>query len=221
LEYFKRYGYESSGIWLYTAKIKTWLYQVKDKLLSPERKQAMSLSRQKVQGLAKSIRFIEVILITLGSCLLFALMVMGAADVIGRYFFNRPIHGTLEFGKILVMGMVILFWAYTQRNKGHVAITFLIDRFPTKIRRVWDFVIGLISLFLFSLITWQSFKVAMVNREAETVTELGFPVAVLDFAVSLCALVMCLELCLQLVSLVVNYSDQTAAQGTIESRADG
>jgi TRAP-type transport system small permease protein len=162
----------------------------------------------------KIIRTAETILITAGAILLFALMVFGAGDVIGRYFFNRPIHGTLEISKLFVMGMVVFYWAYTQKHKGHVSITFVIDRFPPKLRQVTDMLIGLASLFIFTLFTWQSYKVAIVNWEAKAVTELGFPIFIMHLIVCLSALVMCIELIIQLVTLVLRKTPGLPIQNT-------
>ena len=47
------------------------------------------------------------------------MMLLGTADVTGRYIFNKPILGTAEIFGILLPAIVLLGLAYTQEAQAH------------------------------------------------------------------------------------------------------
>ena len=46
------------------------------------------------------------------------LMFLGAADVVGRYFFNMPIKGAYEYSEILLAGVVFFRIGLYSLGKG-------------------------------------------------------------------------------------------------------
>jgi TRAP-type C4-dicarboxylate transport system permease small subunit len=94
-------------------------------------------------------------MVIISAVMLFIMMIFSTADVIGRYFFLRPIEGAWE---IVSMAFVIsgaLAIGYTQLTKGHVQINLVSDRLSSR---------GRAGLFIFSyficlvgcaLVTWQ------------------------------------------------------------------
>ena len=158
---------------------------------------------KKAQALEKGIRKTENILISIGMVMLFMLMVLGASDVIGRYVFNRPILGTLEVGQILMAGVVLLGWAYTQAKRGHIRVELVTTHYPPRIRAILDFVSSLLALALFSLIAWQSVLTAILRwQRQELVHIIDIPLAPFMFFVSLGAFFLCLELIIQMIHLL-------------------
>jgi TRAP-type C4-dicarboxylate transport system permease small subunit len=68
-------------------------------------------------------------------CLVIVFIVFGTiADVFMRYFFNRPIAGVIEYCTVLLPVMVFFGLALTQKLGGHIATTFLLNRFQPKTR---------------------------------------------------------------------------------------
>ncbi|MFC1912682.1 TRAP transporter small permease subunit [Chloroflexota bacterium] len=51
------------------------------------------------------------------------------SDIVSRDFTNRAIPGVLEFGESLMVVVVFLSLAWTQRQKGHVRVTAILSRF--------------------------------------------------------------------------------------------
>jgi len=86
----------------------------------------------------------------------FSMMALTFVDVILRYIFGRPIYGSNEITRILLLLLVMATIAYGQVTKGHVAVTALVDRLPKGVRSVLMSTTTLLSLFLFSLIVWQN-----------------------------------------------------------------
>jgi TRAP-type C4-dicarboxylate transport system permease small subunit len=50
-------------------------------------------------------------------------------DVFLRYFASRPILGVIELNQCMMPVMVFMAIGLTQRNKGHIRVTLLVNRF--------------------------------------------------------------------------------------------
>ena len=68
--------------------------------------------------------------------LLLVMLLLGTADVLGRYLFNNPITGTQEIFEILLPGIVLLGWAYAQRFKSHVTVDIIYNRFSPRLKAI-------------------------------------------------------------------------------------
>lgn len=89
------------------------------------------------------------------SIVLAAMMLLTVADVIGRYFFSKPIRGTWELVGLLLVCAGTWGWGYCQMDKGHVSVTVIIDRLPRKIQAIIRSVTYLIGFVGFSLLCWR------------------------------------------------------------------
>ena len=88
------------------------------------------------------------------------IMLLVVSNVLSRYFLNDPVAGTVEYVRGMMVFLVFLPWALVQANKGHIQVTFLLDRLSPRRRAVLE-LITLASMLLFvSLITWQSWEFA-------------------------------------------------------------
>jgi len=158
------------------------------------------LSGKKVQALEKGIRVASSILNVIAMGLLFLLMLQGAADVIGRYIFNRPIIGTMERGSVLLALMVFLAWGYTQIAKGHVNVTFFLSRFSPRARATANFATTLLMLIFFGLIVWQGIITAQRYHEGgRLIYVIHWPLAPFQILVSVSAFILCLVLIMEMV----------------------
>jgi TRAP-type C4-dicarboxylate transport system permease small subunit len=158
----------------------------------------------------KGVRGVENILSAIGVVMFFVLMLLGAGDVIGRYLFNRPIMGTLEISQVLMAGMVLLAWAYTQAKKAHVRVEIVFSRYPPRAQAIIEFVILFISLALFSLITWRATTIAWSDWQLKRIIDtILIPLAPFKLFVSLGAFVICLEFIIQMVHLLPEMKRKT------------
>lgn len=150
-----------------------------------------------------SIHYIGNIFTGIGGVLFMCLMFLGSGDVIGRYLFNKPIMGTMEASEIMMAGIVLLAWAYTQRTGGHVQVELFINRYSPQGRAIARFCTLFLSLILFSAIVWQStlitFKYLGEHRVFQT---LPGPSAPYHFFVPIGAFFLCLEFIIQMVHLI-------------------
>ena len=91
-----------------------------------------------------------------GVSFLVAMMLLTTADVIGRYFFNRPIAGAYELTEFIMVIVVFLGLAHTEAKKDTAAIEIIAERFPSKVRAFTDSATIILSIFFFVVVGWQS-----------------------------------------------------------------
>jgi TRAP-type C4-dicarboxylate transport system permease small subunit len=128
------------------------------------------------------------------------IMFLVAVDVCLRYLFNSPLEGAYEAVELMMAIMFCYGIAYTQRQKGHVAVNLVVSRLRDRNRAIVSSIVSFISLVLFALFTWQSFLKGVGSlRTGETtfggVLSLG-QVAQYPFVFMTSA--ACLTLCLEL-----------------------
>ncbi|MBW1666654.1 MAG: TRAP transporter small permease [Deltaproteobacteria bacterium] len=74
-------------------------------------------------------------------------------DSIGRYFFSRPIYGTLELNTLLMSAIVFLSLAWTQSQRGHVRVEVLISRVRPTLHGIFNIICWTLGFVLFLAIT--------------------------------------------------------------------
>src|SRR5262245_59135927 len=82
--------------------------------------------------------------------LLFGLMMLTTADVIGRYIFNWPLRGAFEITELLLLTLIFAGLPLASRADEHVTLDFidmiLTARGRLLLRRIVDFFCGLLIL---------------------------------------------------------------------------
>lgn len=158
------------------------------------------MSDRKLQALEKGITNASSVLNVIGMVLLFVLMMQGAADVIGRYLFNKPIIGTMERGQVLLALMVVLGWGYTQIAKAHVNVELFFRRFPPRAQAITRFATTFVALVFFILIGWQAVLTAQLyHGGGRLIYVIHWPLAPFQLVVTLGALVLCLVFIMEMV----------------------
>jgi TRAP-type C4-dicarboxylate transport system permease small subunit len=109
-----------------------------------------------IKTMARKIGALNTWLAKAGGYVLLCMMALTISDVIGRYFFNSPITGAYEITEVMMVTVVFLFIGYTQAEKGHISIDFVIRLLPQKMRMTIDIVTHLVSLFIMILIGWMN-----------------------------------------------------------------
>jgi TRAP-type C4-dicarboxylate transport system permease small subunit len=84
-----------------------------------------------------------------------AMMLLTCADVILRYF-RRPIPGTYELVCFFGAVAVAFAMAHTSVERGHVAVSIVVQLFPKKIQDLIESITSSLGFVLFALIAWQS-----------------------------------------------------------------
>lgn len=104
---------------------------------------------------------------------LILMMLHIAADVVARYIFNAPLHGTVEIVSAYYMvAVVFLPLAMIERSNGHIVVELVTQHLP---RRGQDVLIGIIALasaLYFGAFTWRTWGDAL-NKYAVGESALG------------------------------------------------
>ncbi|EGL83110.1 Tripartite ATP-independent periplasmic transporter DctQ component [Caldalkalibacillus thermarum TA2.A1] len=113
---------------------------------------------------------------TCSMLILLFMMFLVCADVVGRFFFNRPIRGTFEMTE-LGIGLLIFFsLSYTHLCREHISIDFIIKKFPKILQDVLDVVIRFIIFILQLLISWKMMQYgSRVMASNQITADLGLP----------------------------------------------
>jgi TRAP-type C4-dicarboxylate transport system permease small subunit len=166
-------------------------------------------NRTKLQSLSKRLKLFSSILAYIGILALLIMMILTALDVIGRYFFNRPILGVYELTEFMVLILIFSFIGYTQAHKSHVSVDLFMMFLPGKLRVIIDFITHLLCLMMMALITWMGIvKVKDLMDAGEASPNLGIPTY--PFAIFLvigCA-AMCVEYFRDIIHLLHNRKEQ-------------
>jgi TRAP-type C4-dicarboxylate transport system permease small subunit len=112
----------------------------------------------------KVIQRINFILCAGGMFLLIPLMFLTTGDVIGRGFFARPIHGTVELSEYILAVFILLGAAYTQQVKGHVGVSFFTSRLSPRQATVCRVITTLLSMLVIAFVVWQGLIKAIEER---------------------------------------------------------
>jgi len=135
--------------------------------------------------------------------ILFLLMVLGASEVVGRFFFNRPIVAVLELSQIMQAMIVFLAWAYTTAERSHVRVELFVRSFSSRLQAILELVIAIVGIVLFGLIAWQAAEKAVFYWESNMQVDVLFiPLAPFQLFLSIGAVLLCLELTAQMIELV-------------------
>jgi TRAP-type C4-dicarboxylate transport system permease small subunit len=109
--------------------------------------------------------------------LLFGLMMLTTADVIGRYVFNWPLRGAFEITELMLLTLIFAGLPLASRADEHVTLDFidmiLGERGRLLVRRLVDLLCGLLILGLAYLV-W--IKADRIAGYGDTTEELRIPV---------------------------------------------
>ena len=98
----------------------------------------------------------------IGGLGLVLMMLHITADVIARYIFSAPLHGTVEIVSAYYMvAVVFLPLAMIERVNGHIVVELVTQHFPRRLQEILIAVVALLSAAYFVAFTWQTWGDAM------------------------------------------------------------
>jgi len=123
-----------------------------------------------------------------------AMMLLTCADVILREF-RRPIPGTYELVCFLGAMAVAFAMAHTSVERGHVAVSIVVQLLPQRIQVLIDSITSSFGFILFALIAWRSVLYASTLRHSGEVSlTLRLPFYPFVYGIGFAAAVVCLVL---------------------------
>lgn len=122
-----------------------------------------------IQGIEHGTRKGVALLFGVGVGFACVILVVTAIDVLGRYFFSKPLHGAVEICIMAAVAMLSCTLAYTQARQGHVSADILYSRFPRRIQSKLDVVSSLLGLVVAGVLGYQAIIVALHIWEIEPI----------------------------------------------------
>lgn len=166
--------------------------------------------------LSKRFEQVTLRLAQIGSIALGIMMLFTFFDVIGRYFFNSPIVGTVEVTELLMGLIVYLGIGYTTMLRGHIRVDILITHLPLQMQALLDLITLSIGLLFTILIGWQLWLKAADTRAAGDVTQLWeLPLYPVAYVMAACSIPLIGGLLVQLMqALQTLFYSQKALDGS-------
>ena len=123
------------------------------------------------------------------------LMVLVVADITGRYVFNSPVPMAYEVGSFMLVFIVFLALASTQRAGAHIRVEFLTLRLPPRARACLDMLAYGLGLLVYVTILWRGFGWAWTSWQVGDYVAglINIPRYPSQFVVPLGAAILCLQ----------------------------
>ena len=86
------------------------------------------------------------------------LMAMVVADIFGRKVLNKPVPMSYEVGAFMLVFIVFMGLAYSQRQRAHIRVEFLTLRMSPKMRAIMDLLAFTLGIAIYGAIFYQTFK---------------------------------------------------------------
>lgn len=90
-------------------------------------------------------------------------------QVILRYAFNSPMTWSEELARYLLIWCAFLGWIIASRHDSHLAMTFVVDRFPARIRTMLEVAVQLATLFFAWILGTRGWKLTTNSWDIENV----------------------------------------------------
>jgi TRAP-type C4-dicarboxylate transport system permease small subunit len=119
---------------------------------------------------------------------LLALMMITFVDVMGRYFFNKPLVFAVELVE-LGMGLLMFFGlAITTLNRGHISVDLISEAVPKPVQRVLFVLSATTSVVFIGLMAWRLWDRAVKFMSDGLATQILFlPVHPVVFVMAISA----------------------------------
>ena len=120
--------------------------------------------------LEKGIELLSKILFWIGGLALVGMLVLIVADVVGIKILNSPVPGGIETVAFLAAVSIGFAVAQTQVMRGHVAVEFVVERFPRRLKMVTEIFALLLCACLVGALAWYTFKYGARLRDTGQVS---------------------------------------------------
>lgn len=118
----------------------------------------------KLKHLFGIVKGVSSILDKLAGLCIFSVMLLIVTNIILRTVFNQPILGTYELVGFLTAMGVALALAHCAFQEGHIAVSFIMERFPLKIQAITAVFVSVVSLVFWVATVWSLGKFAYAMK---------------------------------------------------------
>ena len=145
-------------------------------------------------------RWLARVLLGIAAVILFAMLLLTCADVIGRYLLNAPINGKTELTRFMMAGLIACALPVIGVTGGHISVD-LLDRFFSPRAAAWRDLAtdGLAAIALGVLGYWLIFRADRLLSRGYVSDFLHLPLYPIAYFVAVMTFVACLALIAKLV----------------------
>ncbi|MDY6826827.1 MAG: TRAP transporter small permease [Bacillota bacterium] len=140
----------------------------------------------------------------LAGLILAATALLVVTNILGRTLINHSILGTYEMVGFLTAAVVGLAMARCAVEKGHITVTFILERFSPIVQRVVEIIVGIPAFFFFLFASYHLFlygRLMAISGEVAPTTQLIFYPFV--YLVAIGFVVLALTVLLQVIKLII------------------
>jgi TRAP-type C4-dicarboxylate transport system permease small subunit len=160
-------------------------------------------------------RYVELAMNGIMAILLFAMMTITAADVIGRYLFNAPVPGGFEIVQYLMAIVIFASLPLTTAAERHLTVSVLENRFRGITRHIYRIVMLLISLIALGVIAWRmGVQAEVLGRSQQVSGFLQLPLAPIAWTMTALAALAALVAAVKLAAVLIGRSAAMNAPST-------
>lgn len=141
-----------------------------------------------------------------------AMMLLTASDVILRLF-RLPLTGTYDLVGLLGAAFVSFALAYTSLQKGHIAVDFMVRKLRPRTQLLVDTAVEVLSLGLFTLVSWQAlFYARRLRLMGEVSLTLKVPLYPFVYGVAVGSGMLCVVLLLRVARDLLSFRGKRLPQ---------
>jgi TRAP-type transport system small permease protein len=120
------------------------------------------------------------------AALMFCLMLLTCVDVVGRYFFNKPVTGGFEMTEMLLAALIFAGLPLVSLRGDHITVDLLDPVTPEWLFRIQHAAATLVGVACTGYLAWRLWlRADELALRGETTSQLGFRIAWLTWAMSL------------------------------------
>ncbi len=147
------------------------------------------------QAIANGIHALVRVLTWVASGALSIMILFVVGNVLSRFFFKKPLPGTIEVIELVAVVIVFFSVAYTESKRAHIYVELLVSRLSRRAQSVLASLMYLLAAVFFAVMGWRGGVLAwsyLVPRVRETYV-LSIPIAPFLFVIALGSFVLALE----------------------------
>jgi len=142
-------------------------------------------------------------------------------DSVGRFFFNKPLYGTLELNMLLMSAIVFLSLAWTQSQRGHVRVEIFVSKTSPNSQGILNIICWALGFIFFLAITIggtaEAINSVMIGENLWGVKK--FPLWPGKILAAFGAALLCIQLLIDIGSEFVHISSYKTAKDKIAQKS--
>ena len=122
----------------------------------------------------------------IAALILFVMMSLTCADVIGRYFFNRPLHGAFELTEMMLACLIFAGLPLVTLRQEHITVDVLDGVTPPWLLNVQHVAASLVGTVATGYLSWRLWlRAVTMDAAGETTAQLKIKLAYLTYGMSI------------------------------------